>query len=233
LGSESNHSEKQPDEDIGGLSDFDDMYEDANHRSGNADPMVNPMYNEEGGLHTNAMNGAPEQQVERAAAVRAIKKKKKSERKKMSKTKDIYSEANEAGGYYDDNNQWHNGLFGPDGTFYPGYYDDDDNWVDLEEASFSLADFTGEQGDFSYTNSAAGQGYEYEGQGEGGAEAGYYEGGEGYENEGYNQNDDYYNYEYSNEERGSEMVSMQAGSTHNPMTDDKVPTQYAVDDDAV
>ncbi len=250
LGSESNHSEKQPDEDIVDQSDFDDTYEDKD----TAEHMVNPMYNEDGALHTNATDGTSEKVTGRAAALAALKKKEKKERKKERQeirqsrkgreeeresressmiAPNPYSEANDAGGYYDDNNQWNDGLFAPDGTFYRGYYDDDYNWVDLEEASFSLDDFTDEQGDFSYTNSAAGQGYE--GQGEGGAEeAGYYEGGEGHEEEGYAQNKDYYNNEYSNEERGSEMVSMQAGSTHNPMTDDQVDiTQYAVDDDAV
>lgn len=241
LGSESNHSEKQPDEDIEDESDFDDVYDlDAKHNSGNADHMVNPMYNEEGALYESATDD--DGQAERAAAVAAITRREKKERKakKQSKrdckqkeesressitTRNIYSEANDAGGYYDDDNQWHNGVFAPDGTFYPGYYDDDYNWVDLEEASFSLADFTDEQGDFYYTNPAApaaGQGYE-------GGEV-----GEGYGDEGYDQNNDYYGDEYGNEERGSEMVSMQAGSTHNPMTDDQDDTnQYAGYDDAV
>ena len=48
---------------------------------------------------------------------------------------DVYKEANEAGGFYDETDVWHTGLFAPDGTFYPGYYDENYNWVDLEETA--------------------------------------------------------------------------------------------------
>jgi hypothetical protein len=183
---------------------------------------VNPMYAKEGEVHVGTVGPRTVNMSQQSTGARDG----------MS----LYADANNDGGYYDENNNWRNGLFGEDGTFYPGYFDENHQWVDLEEpetnsARISYKDYGVDDSnkEFAYSNPMSSSESETARAGEYYAED-YPQGtagaGEYYAEE---QGSAAYYGDESCGERGSHMTALEAGSTHNPMTDNQVDPEQARD----